>query len=75
MRQNSCRLDRTALGAAKKDEHGPIRASIQRQGPLARLLAPESAALHVVAQDLGVRVSTLERWREQARSKPARGPS
>jgi len=33
---------------------------------LARLLAPESAALHVVAQDLGVGVPTLERWREQA---------
>jgi len=42
---------------------------------LARLLAPESAALHVVAQELGVGVSTLERWREQAQSKPARVPS
>jgi len=37
IRQNSCRLDRATLGAAKKDEHGPIRTSIQRQGagPLA----------------------------------------
>jgi len=41
---------------------------------LARLLAPESAALHVVAQELGVGVSTLERWREQAQTKPARVP-
>jgi transposase-like protein len=36
---------------------------------LARLLAPESAALHVVAQDLGVGVPTLERWREQAHAR------
>jgi len=40
---------------------------------LARLLPPESAAAHAVAQDLGIGVSTLERWREQAHSSPARG--
>ena len=40
---------------------------------LARLLPPESAATHVVAQELGIGVSTLERWREQAHASPARG--
>jgi transposase len=40
---------------------------------VARLLAPESAAVEVVAREIGVGVSTLERWREDAQSRPARG--
>jgi len=39
---------------------------------LARLLAPESASMEVVAQQIGVRTGTLERWRDEALSRPAR---
>jgi transposase len=37
------------------------------------LLPPESAALELVAQEVGIGVGTLERWREEAQSRPARG--
>lgn len=40
---------------------------------VARLLPPESCALEVVAREVGVGVGTLERWREDAQSMPARG--
>src|ERR1035437_1806196 len=40
---------------------------------VARLLPPESAAVEVVAREIGVGARTLERWREQARARPARG--
>ena len=40
---------------------------------VARLLPPESAALEVVGRDVGIEVRTLERWREDAQSRPARG--
>ena len=40
---------------------------------VARLLPPESAALEVVAREVGVGAATLERWREDAQSRPARG--
>ena len=40
---------------------------------VARLLAPESASLEVVSREVGVGVGTLERWREDAQSRPARG--
>ena len=39
----------------------------------ARLLPPESAAVEVVAREVGVAVGTLGRWREDAQSRPARG--
>ena len=39
---------------------------------VARLLPPESAAVDAVAQELGVRAETLERWRSDALSRPAR---
>lgn len=42
---------------------------------MARLLPPESAALEVVAREVGVGAGTLERWREDAQSRPARDPS
>jgi len=42
---------------------------------VARLLPPESAALDVVAREVGVGAGTLERgaWREDAQSRPALG--
>lgn len=39
---------------------------------LARLLPPESAALADVAREVGVGAGTLERWRSDALSSPAR---
>ena len=39
---------------------------------MARLLPPESAAVEVVAREIGVSTSTLERWRADALSMPAR---
>ena len=44
-----------------------------RDRAVARLLPPESAAVHVVAREIGIGAKTLERWREQAQSRPARG--
>ena len=40
---------------------------------MARLLPPESAHVGEVAKEIGVSVQTLERWREDAQSMPARG--
>ncbi|ROZ66242.1 IS3 family transposase [Ramlibacter sp. WS9] len=40
---------------------------------VARLLPPESAAVEVVAREVGVAAGTLDRWREDAQSRPARG--
>ena len=40
---------------------------------VARLLPPESAALEVVAREVGIGVGTLERWQIDAQSRPARG--
>ena len=39
---------------------------------VARLLPPESASVHDVAREIGVGVETLERWRSDALSRPAR---
>ncbi|SPK77251.1 transposase (fragment) (plasmid) [Cupriavidus taiwanensis] len=39
---------------------------------VARLLPPESAVVEVVSRELGVAVATLERWRADAMSMPAR---
>ena len=44
-----------------------------RDRAVARLLPPESAAVQVVAREIGVVAKTLERWREDAQSRPARG--
>ncbi|MHB0975512.1 MAG: IS3 family transposase [Thiobacillus sp.] len=44
-----------------------------RNRAVARLLPPESAEVGVVAKEIGVSVQTLERWREDAQSRPARG--
>ncbi len=43
-----------------------------KQRVVARLLPPESAALEDVAREVGVRRGTLERWRADALSRPAR---
>ncbi len=40
---------------------------------VARLLPPESAALDLVAQEVGVGAGTLQRWREDAQTRPALG--
>ena len=40
---------------------------------VARLLPPESADVVTVARQTGVLVKTLERWREEVQSRPARG--
>lgn len=40
---------------------------------VARLLPPESAKLDTVAREVGVGASTLERWRDDVQSRPARG--
>ena len=37
------------------------------------MLPPESAALDLVAREVGIGAGTLERWREDAQSRPARG--
>ena len=36
-------------------------------------MPPESAAIDLVAREMGIGAGTLERWREEARSRPARG--
>jgi transposase len=44
-----------------------------RNRAVARLLPPESAKVGEVSREIGVSVQTLERWREDAQSRPARG--
>ena len=44
-----------------------------RNRVVARLLPPESAIVGAVAKEIGLSVQTLERWREEARARPARG--
>lgn len=44
-----------------------------RNRVVARLLPPESANVGLVAKEIGVSAQTLERWREDAQSRPARG--
>ena len=39
---------------------------------VARLLPPESAAVEEVAREIGIGAGTLERWRSDALSRPAR---
>ena len=43
-----------------------------KERAVARLLPPESADLSRVSQEIGVSVATLERWRSDALSRPAR---
>ena len=40
---------------------------------VARLLPPESAALELVAREVGVGTGTLQRWLDDIQSMPARG--
>ena len=40
---------------------------------VARLLPPESAAVDLVAREVGIGPGTLQRWREEVQSMPARG--
>jgi transposase len=39
---------------------------------LARLLPPESVAIETLSQEVGISVTTLERWRGEALTRPAR---
>ena len=43
-----------------------------RERAVARLMPPESAEVSRVSQEIGVSVATLERWRADALSRPAR---
>jgi transposase len=43
-----------------------------KQRAVARLLPPESSAISTVSQEMGISVATLERWRADALSMPAR---
>lgn len=43
-----------------------------KERAVARLLPPESASIQTVSQELGISVATLERWRADALSTPAR---
>ena len=43
-----------------------------KERAVARLLPPESAEISRVSQEIGVSVATLERWRAEALSRPAR---
>ena len=38
-----------------------------------RMLPPESAKMGELSQELGISIQTLERWREDAQTNPARG--
>ena len=40
---------------------------------VARLLPPESAALGLVSKEVGIASGTLQRWRDEVQSMPARG--
>ena len=40
---------------------------------VARLLPPESATLELVSKEVGVASGTLQRWRDDIQSMPARG--
>ena len=44
-----------------------------RNRVVARWLPPESAEVGEVSREMGVTAPTLERWREEAQSRPARG--
>ena len=44
-----------------------------RNRVVARLLPPESAEVGEVSREMGVTAPTLERWREEAQSRPACG--
>ncbi len=44
-----------------------------RNRAVARLLPPESVRVGDLAKEIGVTMQTLERWREEAQTRPARG--
>ena len=45
---------------------------VMKDRVVAKLLPPESATLEAVAREAGISVATLERWRGEALSRPAR---
>ena len=64
-RENNVTWGRDEVALARYGQNFKNRA-------LARLLPPESAPLEEVARQVGVGVWTLERWRSEALSRPAR---
>jgi DNA-binding transcriptional MerR regulator len=44
-----------------------------RRRVVARMLPPESAELGALSKEVGVSVQTLEKWREEVQTMPARG--
>ena len=40
---------------------------------VAKLLPPESASVRAIAKEVGVTARALERWRDEAQSRPTRG--
>lgn len=59
-------------GAATKDGNGTVWTGIQGQSG-SSFAPPESAAVEVVAREVGIGSGTLERWRDDVLSMPARG--
>ncbi len=73
-RHNTCRLHRT-----KNPGGGDEGQKLARYGQtfksraVARLLPPESAAVELVAMQVGIGVGTLQRWSHEVQSMPALG--
>ena len=71
-RQNSCRLHTITPWRQKRMEMARYSEKFKGRA-VARLLPPESAAVDVVAREVGIGSGTLERWRDDVLSMPARG--
>ena len=71
-RQNSCRLF-MMLNPGRQGREMARYGEAFRNRVVARFLPPESAEVSEVSREIGVSVPTLERWREDAQSMPARG--
>jgi hypothetical protein len=67
------RQQRALAPSVQERVHRHQAMAVVEDRAVARLLPPESAALEVVAREVGVGAGALERWREDAQSRPARG--
>lgn len=65
------RIGSETRGRNGGERDGEIRTS-EKDRVLGRLLPPESTAIEEVSREVGVSVGTLERWRAEALSRPAR---
>ena len=59
-------VDRIELGEGGRKQDVARYRQAYKERIVGRLLPPESAALDVVSREVGVSVTTLERWRAQA---------